>query len=107
MIIDFQEARDKFESDFIKDILIKTGGNVAKASILSNIPLRTLFTKLRKHALGRYAPIDTKSWCKCASIPDGKIQWDVGLNGFYCSLCKKVTNPKYDNYYTKTLEQTS
>jgi transcriptional regulator with PAS, ATPase and Fis domain len=49
--IDYREARQQFETDYIADLLQKTHGNVTEAARLSGISRRNLYEKVEKYGI--------------------------------------------------------
>ena len=47
----FAEAKSTFEYDYIKKLLLKTGGNITKAAELAKIPRQNLHLKINKHKI--------------------------------------------------------
>jgi len=49
--MDYSEAMERFEADYLQRLLAETGGSVEEAARLANINVATIYRKIKKHGL--------------------------------------------------------
>ena len=49
----FAEAKEDFEREYLKALLLQASGNISQASRMSEIPRPNLYEKIKKHGLGK------------------------------------------------------